>query len=47
MECRDADGAVLPLEPVTEGYHLWLPQPPEGMTVAVLAVVLQVGVKAL
>ena len=47
VECRDGDGRVLPLEPVTEGYRLWLPPPPDGLDVASLAVVLQMGVKAL
>ena len=47
VECRDGEGRVLPIEPVTEGYRLWLPPPPDGLDVASLAVVLQMGVKAL
>lgn len=47
VECRDLGGALLPVEAVTEGYRLWLPLPPEGLDVARVAVVLQIGVKPL
>lgn len=47
VQCRDSGGRALPVEPVTEGYRLWLPPPPDELEVASLAVVLQMGVKPL
>lgn len=47
LKLRDADGTPLMMEPVTEGYMLWLQPPPDGLVIGQLAIVLQMGVKPL
>jgi len=47
IQAWDADGQPVELVQTTEGYRIWLPEPPEAGAIARLEIVLRVGVKPL